>query len=157
MNEIERGSDEDSPSWQLTDADRGRLEVLRDAVRAFAATARSANDLMAVGEAWQALGAILDGEPVEVNVELSFGFRCGDDVSEGGLYVSLRVNDEEVRLSRMNTTWDIQLGSDRFTQDCAILTPEGAFYPCDGARWLQEYAAIRSRDDATLSTSREHV
>jgi hypothetical protein len=93
MNEIERGSDEDSPSWQLTDADRGRLEVLRDAVRAFAATARSANDLMAVGEAWQALGAILDGEPVEVNVELSFDFRCGDDVSEGGLYVSLRVND----------------------------------------------------------------
>jgi hypothetical protein len=36
---------------------------------------------MAVGEAWQALGAILDGEPVQVNVELSFGFRCGDDVS----------------------------------------------------------------------------
>jgi len=69
----------------------------------------------------------------------------------------LRVNDEEVRLSLMNTTWDKQLGSDRSIQDCAILTPAGAFYPSGGARWLQEYAAIRSRDDATLSTSREHV
>ena len=157
MSEIEYGEGDPGGSWQLTEDDRGLLDTLRGVVRGLATTASSAYDLIAVGEAWQALDAILDGEPVEVNVELTLGFPRVSDDSGYATDFSLRVNDEEVRLSQMTTTWDKQIGSDHTGLDHAVMTPAGGFDAYGAEQWLDQFAAIKSSDGVILSTSRDHA
>jgi hypothetical protein len=157
MSEIEHGDEDSSNAWQLTDDDRWLLGELRNAVRRLAVIAPTGNDLIAVGEVWQALDAILDDEPVEVNVELSLDFRRGDEASYVGTDLSLRVNDEEVRLNELTTTWDTQVGTDHSSLDHAVLTPTGGFDTYDVGEWLERFVARTTRDDAILSTSRDHV
>jgi hypothetical protein len=153
MSEIE----EYGEHWQLTEDDRELLDRSCAAVRTLAVMANSGCDLIAVGEAWQALGAILDAEMVAVNVELTLGLECGDESSKEGVLFSLRVNDEEVRLDRTDTTWTQKVGSDHSGRVYSVLTPEGRFDSWGVEEWLEEFAAIKARDGVKFSTSRDHV
>lgn len=157
MTEIEQGDKHASDAWQLTEDDRWLLGQMRNAVRSLAVIAPTGNDLIAVGEAWQALDAILDGEPVEVNVELSLDFPRGNDAAYVGTDLSLRVNDEEVRLNELTTTWEERIGTDHSSLDHAVLTPAGGFDTYDVGEWLERFTARRSSSDVILSTCRDHV
>jgi hypothetical protein len=153
MAEIEEYGDH----WRLTEDDRELVDRLRAAVRSLAVVANSGCDLIAVGEAWQALDAILDAKTVEVNVELTLSFEDGDEASKDGVLFSLRVNEEEVRLDRTDTTWTKEVGSDHSGRVYAVLGREGCFASCEVEEWLEEFAAIKARDDVELSTSRDHT
>jgi hypothetical protein len=67
------------------------------------------------------------------------------------------VNDGEVRLSQMTTTWDKQIGSDHTGLDHAVMTPAGGFDAYGAEQWLDQFAAIKSNDGVILSTSRDHA
>lgn len=84
----------------LSEADRSKVSDICVAVRAMSSFATEPVDLIAVGEAWGALQAIVAGEDVEVNVELTLGFRSGGDDVREGVFLSVRVNDEAIVLDR---------------------------------------------------------
>jgi hypothetical protein len=72
--------------WSLRDEDHGLLDRIAQALRCLAPLAQHGNDLIALGESWNAIEQIIDGRTVDVNVGLSIGFRRGDRDFEEGLY-----------------------------------------------------------------------
>jgi hypothetical protein len=81
------------------------LARLMVAVHAMSSRATIGRTLIAVGEVWGALESIQDGESAEINTELTLGVRHGDREFEEGLFLSIRVNEQEIILDRMITTY----------------------------------------------------
>jgi hypothetical protein len=109
--------------WSLRDEDHGHLSSLTKALRDLAPVARCSNDLIALGEAWGAIEQILDGRTIDVNVGLSIGFQRGDCDFAEGLFMCMRINDEEIILDELNTTYSSDVGSDHFTRVYASFGP----------------------------------
>lgn len=144
-------------AWNLSDDKRALLNDLARAIRNVAPLARSGSDLIALGEAWDAIEVILEGETVEVNVGLTVGFRRGDQNFEEGLFACFRINDEEIVLEELNTRYEPGIGSDHSTTKYAILNPEGRFDADGACRWLKQLNEIRNIAEAQLTTTRDHV
>jgi hypothetical protein len=147
----------DTTGWRLTDEDRGVLEDLRQAVQSLLPLARTGQDAIAVGEAIDAIESILSGTDIEVNVGLDTGFRRGEDGFEEGLFVCLRINDEEIVLDELHTSYSKEIGSDHFTVGHATLRPKGHFDEGGIAEWIAQLREVSAWDDATLTVSRDHV
>jgi hypothetical protein len=143
--------------WRLTDEDHGVLEDLRQAVRALLPLARTGQDVMAVGETIDSIESLLSGSDVEVNVELVTGFRRGNDGFEEGLFVCLRINDEEIVLDELHTSYSKEVGSDHFTVTYATLQPRGHFDDEGVAKWIAQLQEASAWDDATFTVSRDNV
>ncbi len=141
----------------LSQADRSKVSDICIAARAMSSFATEPVDLIAVGEAWGALQAIVAGEDVEVNVELTLGFRSGGDDVREGVFLSVRVNDEAIVLDRMTTSWGSDVGSDHSTEILASLTPKGWSRSRGVAEWLEELDEMCGNDAARLTTSRDHA
>jgi hypothetical protein len=149
--------DEVREGWLLRDGDQGHLTHLTKALRDLAPLARCANDLIALGEAWGAIEQILDGRVVDVNVGLSVGFRRGDHDSEEGLFICFRINEAEIILDELNTTFSSEVGSDHFTRVYASLGPAGGFDDVGVEEWLAKLEEVQRSDDAQLDTERDHL
>jgi hypothetical protein len=132
------------------------LERLAEAVRSFAPFAQTGNDLIAVGEACDALEKLLESEAADVKVGLTFGIRRGDPGVEEGHSVSIRIDGDETILDETNTTFSSDSGSDHNTIVCASLEPGGGFDESAVGDWISKVEALRT-DDAKLSVERDHA
>lgn len=148
---------EESEGWALTDEDRNVLKRLNDAVFGLKFLARGGTELIALGEVLKAIEQISVGEEVDEDVELSVGFRRGDQDFEEGLYINLRINDNEIILDELNTTYSSDVGSDHFTRDFATLRPQGNFNDWGVNEWLDMLKGVLSADETELNVSRNHL
>ena len=149
--------DEDDDFWQLNDADLKRLRRLRAEVRGLVRLARTGNDLIAIGEVWEALDDIRENREVCVLVELTVGFRRGDRDFSEGCFLGLRVGPDGIVLDELNTTFASGAGSDHSTAVHDTLTPDSGFNEVDFEGWLGKLDQICNFDDVQLTVSREHV
>lgn len=143
--------------WSPSDDDRHLLAGLIDAARAMSTKAVRGQGLIAAGEVWDALERIRDGEPIEVDTELTVGVRRGDRDAEEGIFVSIRVNADEIVLDRMTTSYSRAVGSDRETETIARLSPDEPFDDVAVEDWFEMLRALLSEPDSTLTASRDHL
>jgi hypothetical protein len=143
--------------WPIRVEDVAPLERLVEAVRSLTPLAQSGNDLIAVGEACDAIERILASEVVDVNVGLTIGFRRGDPGFEEGCFATIRINASEIILDEMNTTFSSDRGSDHYTTVYASLEPGGGFDQPGIADWISKVGSLRSDDDAKLNVERDHA
>jgi hypothetical protein len=119
--------------------------------------ARSGENLIALGEAWDAVQKIIDGSEVEINVELSIGFRSGNQDFKEGLFMCFRINNDEIRLDELHTAYSSNVGSDHFANVYAVLEPRGEFNSTGAEEWLAKLEEVRGFDNTQLETSRDHI
>jgi hypothetical protein len=141
----------------LTDENRGVLEDLRQTVQSLLPLARTGHDVIAVGETIDAIESILSGSDIDVSVGLETGFRRGNDHFEEGLFVWLHINDGEIVLDELHTSYSKEVGSDHFTITYAMLHLRGPFDEEGVATWIAQLQEVSAWDDATLTVSRDHV
>jgi hypothetical protein len=143
--------------WPIQVEDVGPLERLAEAVRSLAPFAQTGHDLIAIGEACDAIEKIIESAAVDVNVGLTFGIRRGDPDFEEGHFASIRINAGEIILDEMNTTYSSGSGSDHYTTVCASLEPGGGFDESGIADWISKVDSLRSDDDVKLVVERDHA
>jgi hypothetical protein len=149
--------DTNEGAWSLEDRDRQLLGDLRDSIRKLASLTRSGLDLVALGEAWDAVERILEGESVNVNVRISVGFRRGDTDFKEGLIAGVRINWDEIVFDELTTTYSSDVGSDHSTRTHAVFLPSGRFDRVGFRQWVDLLDEVRRADDARISTERDHI
>ena len=143
--------------WRLTDEDRGVLEDLRRAVHSLLPLARTGQDVIAVGETIDAIESILSGSGIEVSVGLDVGFCRGNESFEEGLFICFHISEDGIILSKLNTTYSSNVGSDHSSTNYAALYPDGHFNEYNIGQWMEEFDEVRLYPDAKLDVSRDHV
>lgn len=74
------------------------MKSLRHQIKSAAPLAQCGNDLIAVGEACGAIEKILENQIIDVDVDLTVGFRNGDSDFREGLFAGIRINANEIVL-----------------------------------------------------------
>jgi hypothetical protein len=92
-----------------------------------------------------------------VNVLVSVGFRRGNEQFEEGLFMDLRINNEEIILDELITSYSSAVGSDNLTNVYASLKPSGGFDAVGVEDWLAKLDEVKGFDGARLDTERDHV
>jgi hypothetical protein len=158
MSEFDPTLSEEGP-WPVRVEDVALLGRVAEAVRALSPLAQRGNDLIAVGEACDALERIRSSTIVDVNVGLTVGIRRGKaDCFEEGHFASIRVNAREMILDQMDTTYASGFGADHYTTVCASLEPGGSGLNESGvAEWLSRVDWLRGEENAKLIVERDHV
>lgn len=148
--------DTNSTPWSFSEEDHGLLELITKVLWQLRWLARRGHDLIAIGEALQAIECLREGEEVGVNVGLDVGYRRGDRSFEEGLFVCFRINSEEIILDELHSSYSSDVGSDHFTETYATLSPCGGFDNVGVDRWLAAFRSMIAEADAALETSRDH-
>jgi hypothetical protein len=147
--------------WIVRGEDIGHLSRLSDALRGLASKAERGTDLIALGEACDAIEKIIEGQPVDIDVGVSIGFRRGrgkgNDETEEGLFLDCRINNNEVLLTELRTTYWARVGSDHTDDTSASFRPDGSSRTAGFYDWLDLLTEVRECDDARLSTERDHA
>ena len=128
--------------WSLTEDDRDLLHSLAYALRRLTDLAVTGADLIAIGEALQAVEILLEGGRPEVDVGLDIGYRAGDAGFSEGVFAGFRINARVVVLDVTRTTGASDIGSDSSTTRYAVLRPRGRFDEEGVQRWSNELDAI---------------
>ena len=150
-------TDPEPVGWTLTENDQGLLYHLAYALRRFTAFAEAGQDLIAIGEAIQAIELLLEGQLPEVIIRLDIGYRAGDADAAEGFFTGFRVDKHEIILDVTRTTYSSGIGSDWGTERCAVLRPRGGF-PEEGVhRWTDALEAVLASGNPKLQASRDHV
>jgi len=148
----------DEPAgWSLTEDDRDLLHSLAYALRRLTDLAVTGADLIAIGEALQAVEILLEGGSPEVDVGLDIGYRAGDAGFSEGVFAGFRINGEEIVLDVTRASYSSDLGSDHSTTRYAVLRPRGRFDEEGVQRWTAELDSILASGAATLQAERDHV
>ena len=142
--------------WPLGDTARGDLIRLGQVVRRLASKAERSSDLIALGEMWEAVEQIIEGQIVEVDVGFSVGFRRGSDKFAEGLFMCCHVDNQEIRLDELNTTYSRDVGSDHSSSVHVHLTHDGGWNGEGFDKWLDKLNEVLSSDDARLETEQNH-
>ena len=143
--------------WTLTENDQDLLHHLAYALRRFTAFAEAGQDLIAIGEAIQAVELLLEGQLPEVIIGLDIGYRAGDAETAEGFFTGFRIDQHEIVLDVTRTTYSGDIGSDWGTERYAVLRPRGGF-PEDGVqRWTDALEAVLASGEPKLQASRDHV
>jgi hypothetical protein len=143
--------------WTLTENDQDLLHHLAYALRSFTDFAETGQDLIAIGEAVQAIELLLEGQLPEVIIGLDIGYRAGDANAAEGFFSGFRIDQHEIILDVTRTTYSSDIGSDWETERYAVLRPRGRF-PEDGVhRWTDELEAVLASGNPKLQASRDHV
>jgi len=104
--------------WSLAKHNRELLLRIRSTVHDLAPLAASGNSLIALGEVWEAIDAIINNAPIVTSVTLMIGFRHADEEQcEEGLFMCLRIDEDGLVLDELNTTYCPESGSDHYTVD----------------------------------------
>lgn len=149
---------EESSGWNLSEDDKALLSRLHKALLRFIKPlAWCGNELIALGEACDAIEKILEDEPIDISVGLTIGFRSGDSDFEEGRFACLRLDESEIRLDELHTTYSSEVGSDHSTVDYALLRSNGSFAESGVAEWLGQLKDICFDERTTLSVERDHV
>lgn len=127
------------------------IQILRQA----ADMAASGDQLIGIGEAWEALVALPEVNP-EVDVGVSLGHRCGDDSFEESTCCEIRVNEDGVELASMYTRYSSDVGSDHESQNHAIISAAGVISGDPGS-WFELLSEVFSADSVEVTVSRDHV
>src|SRR3546814_13255427 len=87
-SEGEMAGHQDTPAdWIRDRKERWILDDLRGVLHSLAPLAKSGSDLIAVGEAWEAIELILEGEEFNVHVGVSVRVRRGDATFSEGRFM----------------------------------------------------------------------
>jgi hypothetical protein len=150
---------EEQEGWTLTDEDKAILKRLGLAVARLRSLATCGDDLIAVGEVWQAIDYICEGEgdEIDINVGLSVGSRQGDEEFNQGHFMSLRIDWEGIVLGKTDSEYSSEVGSDHSSDSYATLAPNGKFNGHAVDSWLEDLERARFQDDVQLSASRDHI
>ena len=147
--------------WFVTDNSRQLLLCIRGVIGDLGPLAESGDAMIALGEVWNAIDAILDDQSIEVSVLLTVGFRRSDpDDQEGfeeGLFMCLRVDGDGLVLDELNTTYSKDVGSGRFTVCYGHQSVSSTLDLIDVHNWLSKLKSVRGYDDAKLAAYRDHV
>ena len=133
------------------------LNRLIEVVRGFVPMANSSSALIAIGEAWESIERMKEGDDIEVSVGLDVGFRRGDNEFEEGLFACFRVDYDGIDLSVLRTRYEKLVGSDHSTDDYARLGIEGEFDESAVEDWLTQLEEISGFEEAKLTVSRDHI
>jgi len=147
--------------WFVTDDSRQLLLRIRGIIGDLGPLAESGDAMMALGEVWNAIDAILDGQPIEVSVLLTVGFRRSDPEDEEGfeegLFMCLRVDGDGLILDELNTTYSKEVGSDHFTVSYGHQSVFSTLDVADVCNWLSKLMSVRECDDVKLAAHRDHL
>ena len=143
--------------WTLQPEDQAAVDRLRDAIFRLASLARTGEDLIAIGEAVDALEKLLTGNEIEVNVRVDVGLRRGDETYEDGFLVCFQISKDGIELSTVATTYSSSVGSDHTSTKYAVLEPTGGSDVFQVDEWLEQLEEYSSCKDAVLSVSRDHL
>ena len=142
---------------RLSDTKRDLLDAIARGLWELPRLARSGGDLIAIGEALEALEALGEGGEIEVAIDLDVGFRRGDRAFEEGLFICFQITEDEIVLNELHTTYTAETGSDWFTETYATLVPDRSFNDEGIHRWLEALDHTLAEDDVTLRATRNHV
>jgi hypothetical protein len=147
--------------WLVREEDHGLLMRIGQALKSLAPLTRCGDDLIALGEAWDAIESIMNDCTINVDIGLSIGFRRafrrGAIECEEGLFMCFRINDDEIVLDELNTAYSSDLGSDHSTTVYAALRPDAGLDAVGVEAWLGKLEEVKGFDDAQLSVERDHV
>jgi len=147
--------------WFLTDDSRQLLVRLRGTIGELAPLAESGDAMIALGEVWNAIDAILDGQSIEVSVSLTIGSRRSDPDDQHrldeGLFMSLSVDSDGLVLEELNTTSSKEAGSGQYTVSYGRQSVTSTLDVIDVHNWISRLASIKGWDDTKLSVFRDHA
>lgn len=147
--------------WFVTDDSRQLLLRIRGMIGELAPLAETGDAMIALGEVWNAIDAILDDQSIEASVLLTVGFRRSDpDNQEGleeGLFMCVRVDGGGLTLEELNTTYSKDVGSDRFTVNYGSQSAASSLDLIDVQNWISKLKSVKGWDDARLAAYRDHV
>ena len=110
-----------------------------------------------LGEAWDALELIMEGDEPDVCVTITIGFRRGEKDFEEGIFCNFYIADDRIRLDIMHTTYTSRVGSDNFTEDFTELSGNTHFDSWKFGEWISKFSDVQSEPEAKLSCSRDHL
>ncbi len=138
--------------------DSEALWALINAIQPLNRLAKSDNDLQGLREVNAALRSIaIADEVIDVNVALSVGFRSRDQDTEEGNYMSLRLNDAELTLDELSTTYSKKIGSDHETIVYIAASPHSELDFSDVQNWIEKLEMIAEFPESILAVSRDHI
>ena len=119
------------------------LRQVTRCLRSLIPLARTGSHLIALGRAIDAVETFETGRRASVNVDIGCGFRAGDIDFEEGTFAFIKIREENIELSTLNTTYEKAVGSDHRSDDFAF--PEGFAY------WCEIFNRVRNEEEAELS------
>lgn len=140
--------------WLLTDGDRALLRQLITDLRRLLPLAKSNAELIALGEVVEAVEKVRDGAGVEAILTLSVGVQDGNDAFSEGWFVRLGISPDAIVLDKLNSTYTVEMGTDRHTTSFAVLKPSGGFDGAGVVAWLTELNELRRWSTAELHSER---
>jgi hypothetical protein len=141
-------------AWSLDDSDRAVLRRLITDLRRLLSLAKTNDQIMAVGEAVDAVEKVRDGEGVEAVLTLSVGVQDGNETFSEGWFVRLGLSPAAIVLDKLNTTFSVEMGLDRHTTGYTVLKPGGGFDEAGVAAWLAELNELRRWSTAEIHGER---
>lgn len=141
-------------AWSLDDNDRAVLRRLITDLRRLLALARSNDEIIAVGEALEAVEKIRDGGGVEGDLTLSVGVRDGNESFNEGWFVRMGLSPDAIALDKLSTTYTVEMGLDRHITAYAVLKPTGGFDGDGVGQWLSELNELRRWSTAEIRSER---
>jgi hypothetical protein len=144
-------SSDNSTFWQLRRNDRKDINAIAADIIRLAKMAERGEQLIAIGEAWKAIENILDGEPIEVDLQIHLeAERTGDD-GDFQYIVGISMQSDSIRLFARSIPSDGSMNVK--ATDFAKFTPDGNFDMKDGLyHWSVEMNDICNENETKLTT-----
>jgi hypothetical protein len=127
--------------------DHRLLDHLTSCVCSLKSITSDASSLIGIDEAIAAFEKLKTGKLADVNIQISCGYRAGDDGFEEGLFACRDVSDEGIALSILNTVYDKNIGSDHSSQHFSF-DAEGF------ENWRATLETVRDNEGAALTVER---
>ena len=137
-------------TWSLDDNDRALLRRLVTDLRRLLSLAKANKEIMAVGEAVDAVEKVRDGEGFEAGLTLSVRVQDGNETFNEARFLRLGLRPEAIVLDKLNTTYMVETGHDRHTTSFAVLKPSGGFDEAGITAWLAELNELRRWSTAEI-------
>ena len=139
---------------RLSDTKRDLLDAIARGLWELPRLARSGGNLIAIGEALEALEALGEGGEIEVAIDLDVGFRRGDRTFQEGQFICFQITEDEIVLNELHTSYTTETGSDWFTETYATLLTHRYFDDEAIHRRLEALDHTLAEGDATLRATR---
>jgi nicotinate-nucleotide pyrophosphorylase len=148
MSDIAAGAGQQT--WSLDDNDRALLRRLITDLRRLLSLAKANSEIMAVGEAVDAVEKVRDGEGLQAVLTLSVGVQDGNETFNEAWFVRLGLRPDAIVLDKLSTTYMAETGHDRHTTSYAVLKPSGGFDEAGITAWLAELNELRRWSTAEI-------
>ena len=148
-------------NWKLDDDSKSEIENIIELIRNhYICLADTSYKLIAIGEVWSALESIISGDDeiyIDCNTSVSIGRKVRFDGDEEGIFYELRINEQELILDKLTTTYSKSIGSDWSSKVYLNVNSGAKDFSIAIQEWMSDVLEIVTFDDTFLSCSRDHV